>query len=141
MSALWYIKSLQCDNTYLSYSDHFCNLFIPKSHNLNLLQIYNIVVINTFFKFFQYSNRVNIWIKPYISYQNIPQGARAGRGFNELNQEVRHHQGGWGYSLDHPHVQTNHGIRFFWENQFFRFGGGGRGPQTTISPPQNLIWP
>ena len=33
---------------------------------------------------------------------NISQGARAGRGFNELLQEVRHRQGGWGHSLDHP---------------------------------------
>ena len=32
----------------------------------------------------------------------ISQGLRAGRGFNELYQEVRHHQGGWGHFLDHP---------------------------------------
>ena len=31
-----------------------------------------------------------------------PQGPGAGWGFNELNQEVRHRQGGWGHSLDHP---------------------------------------
>ena len=31
-----------------------------------------------------------------------PQGARAGREFNKLLQEVRHCQGGWGHSLDHP---------------------------------------
>ena len=30
------------------------------------------------------------------------QGARAGRGFNELHQEVHHCLGGWGHSLDHP---------------------------------------
>ena len=31
-----------------------------------------------------------------------PQVPGAGWGFNELNQEVRHHQGGWGHSPDHP---------------------------------------
>ena len=30
------------------------------------------------------------------------QGARAGRGFYKLHQEVWHHQGGLGNSLDHP---------------------------------------
>ena len=30
------------------------------------------------------------------------QGARAGMGFNKLLREVRHRQGGWGHSLDHP---------------------------------------
>ena len=30
------------------------------------------------------------------------QGAGAGRGFNELHQEVRHRQGDWGHTLDHP---------------------------------------
>ena len=52
------------------------------------------------------------------------QGARAGGGFYELHYKVQHHQGDWGYSLDWLHVQTNHRIWVFKENQFFfHFGG------------------
>ena len=31
----------------------------------------------------------------------LAQGARAGKGFNKLHQEVQHHHGVWGNSLDH----------------------------------------
>ena len=33
---------------------------------------------------------------------DVPQGPGAVRGYNELHQEVRHHQDDWGHSLDHP---------------------------------------
>ena len=69
---------------------------------------------------------------------NLTQGARAGWWFNELNQEVRHHQGGWGHYLDHPpHVRTNHRIWVFLRKSIFLIFWG---PKKLLSP-QNLLWP
>ena len=72
---------------------------------------------NKFCKLFCFSFEKNFLTAAYNSFHLDlfigTQGPRLGRGFNELNQEVQHHQGGWGHSLDHPHVRTNHGIRGF----------------------------
>ena len=38
----------------------------------------------------------------HITLLSLSQRPGAGRGFNELHQEVRQCQGGWGHSLDHP---------------------------------------
>ena len=55
---------------------------------------------------------------------NATQGARAGRGFNELNQEVQHHQGGWGHSLNHPPCSDkSRNSGFLRKSIFFDFGG------------------
>ena len=68
----------------------------------------------------------------------MPQGARGGRGFNELHQEVRHRQGGWGHSLDHPPcLDKSQNSIFFEKINFFDSGGSLK----TFLTPQDLIWP
>ena len=52
------------------------------------------------------------------------QGPRAGRGFYELNQEVRHRQGGWGHSLDHPPCSDKSQNSGFWRKSIILFLGG-----------------
>ena len=55
------------------------------------------------------------------------QGARAEVGFNKLHQDKRSDtiRVAWATPLiDQPHVQTNHRIPVFWENQFFFIFGG-----------------
>ena len=67
-----------------------------------------------------------------------PQGARAGREFNKLLQEVRHCQGGWGHFLDHPPIFGQ--ITEFWflkKINFFDFGGSLK----TFLTPKDLICP
>ena len=51
------------------------------------------------------------------------QGARAGMGFNKLLQEVRHRQGGWGHSLDHPPYLDKSQNSDFLRKSFFLMGG------------------
>ena len=62
-------------------------------------------------------------------YFEASQGPRAGRGFNELNQEVQHHQCGWGQSLDHSHCseKTQNLKPHFW---------GGHTSKTFCSKPR-----
>ena len=59
-----------------------------------------------------------IWI-PYLT-----QGPGAGWGFNELNQEARHHQGGRGHSLDHPPCSDKSQNSGFLRKSIFLILGG-----------------
>ena len=52
------------------------------------------------------------------------QGVRAGRGFNELHQEVQHRQGGWGHSLDHPPCSDKSQNSGFLRKSIFLILGG-----------------
>ena len=65
------------------------------------------------------------------------QGARAGGVFNKLHQEVCHHQGGWGHSLDWPQCwDKSQNLGFLRNSVFFDFG-----PKKIFLSPNNLIWP
>ena len=52
------------------------------------------------------------------------QGPGAGWGFNELNQEVRHRQGDWGHSLDHPPCSDKSQNSGFLRKSIFLILGG-----------------
>ena len=53
----------------------------------------------------------------------ITQGARAGRGFSKLLKGVRHPQGGWGHSLDHPPcLDKSQNLGFLRKSIFLIFG-------------------
>ena len=90
--------------------------------------------------------KVQIWPRKFplciglLNAQKIynTQGAGAGRGFNELNQEVRHRQGGWGHSLDHPPFSDKSQNSDFFRKSFFFIWGG---PYKTFLTPNDLIWP
>ena len=74
-------------------------------------------------------NQNDIYLKQ--SKFGCTQGARAGWWFNEVNQEVRHHQGGWGHYLDHPPcLDKSQNLGFFEKINIFDFWG-----------PKNLFWP
>ena len=51
----------------------------------------------------------------------LAQGARAGKGFNKLHQEVQHHHGAWVNSLDHP--QCSDKSQSFEKINFLILGG------------------
>ena len=59
------------------------------------------------------------------------QGTEAGRGFNELHQEVRHRQGGLGHSLDHPPCSDKSQNSGFLRKSIFLI----------LEGPWNFFWP
>ena len=82
---------------------------------------------------------VKTWALKGLSLRSsyISQGAGAGRGFNELNQEVRHRQGGWGHSLDHPPCSDkSQNLAFLRKSFFFILGG----PQKILLGLKNLTF-
>ena len=77
-----------------------------------------------------------VFVEPQSDYKT--QGDRAGRGFKELNQEVRHHQGGWRHSLDHPPcLDKSQNLGSLRKSIFFYFGHS----KKPFLTPKNLIWP
>ena len=64
------------------------------------------------------------------------QGPRAGWGLNKLNQEVWHHQGGWGHSLDHPPCSDKSQNSGFLRKSIFLILGG---PKKLFWPPETLF--
>ena len=83
---------------------------------------------NKFCKLFCFSFEKNFLTAAYNSFHLDlfigTQGPRSGRGFNELNQEVQHHQGGWGHYLDHPPCSDkSQNLGFLRKSIFCVFGG------------------
>ena len=52
-----------------------------------------------------------------------PHGVKAGGRFNELHQEVQHHQGAWGHSLDIPPCSDKSQNLGFLRKSIFWFWG------------------
>ena len=62
-------------------------------------------------------------VSDQIRSTQISQWARAWWGFKKLNQEIRHHQGGWAHYLDHPPCSDKSQNLGFGEINFCNFGG------------------
>ena len=94
-------------------------------------------VILCFFCFVLYGNNYFVATRTNLSWTVAPpQGPGAGWGFNELNQEVRHHQGGWGHSLDHPPCSDKSQNSGFLRKSIFLILGA---PQKLFWPPETLF--
>ena len=71
-----------------------------------------------------------------FSWTKYSQRARAGSGFNELNQEVQHHQGGWGHSPDHPPCSDKSWKSGFLRKSIIWFWGA---PSKFFDPPNPFL--